>query len=917
MKERSTARALHRWLERWVAMIQRYPRATLSVALGLAVASLMVTLLHLGFKTNRDDLVDPSQQYYQNWKKYADEFDEQLDIIVAVAGKDRAQMIQAIETIARDMKAYPHHFAKLCYRLDLSKIKAKGLYQLKVDELQLIRGQLEQLRPLLVGTWHFLTLDNVMRATTFRLNQHPSDQPLTEEDRSAVADTTRLIDSYNTYLTTGTIYRSPWRTLITRPSQSEWGSEGEYLFSPTGDVAFVRVLPVNDPNSFTGVHEPVRITRSIIARTQQAFPDLKFGLTGLPVLEYDEMRSAQHDSMVSMSMSVVGVALLFFVAFRAMRHPLYAIVALLIGGCWTMGWLTLTVGHLNILSVSFIVTLVGLGIDYGILWLTSYESAICHGHSRSHSNLRAASIVGPGILVGAVTTALAFYASMFTGFLGLRELGWIAGSGVLLCVLSSFTVLPALLVLMGRPTGKMAGAQDLTCEEPFCPTLQSRPMLLLLGIAVGVAVLATQIPKLRFDFNLLNLQASGLPSVDWEHRLVEEWGTSVWYALSVADTPEEARERAKKFAALPSVGRVVELASLLPADSDVKQPIIEKIHMELLRLPTRGTIPTLPTPQAERMQRFLADLHSVKLPSNFADRALVTELQLSVLRLEQSLSQVSAREQSRMADEYQYRWIRDLLDQLHELKEAANPQPVTVDDLPPALRERYVGPHGKWLIEIYANASVWDMQPLRGYVNEVQSVDPNATGKPISTLHALEEMNAGYLQSAWLAFLVIVVAVWFDFRRLDLALLSLAPLMMGFVSLFGVMGLFDIPFNPANLIALPMVLGIGIDYGVHILHDFRTHRHGQYFLSQRLVKALLLSSGTTVLSFATMMISRHQGMKSIGIVLAVGVTACAVGALVLLPSILRWATRRRPAVENLLLPGIQSQGDSSAPTRVA
>jgi predicted RND superfamily exporter protein len=223
--------------------------------------------------------------------------------------------------------------------------------------------------------------------------------------------------------------------------------------------------------------------------------------------------------------------------------------------------------------------------------------------------------------------------------------------------------------------------------------------------------------------------------------------------------------------------------------------------------------------------------------------------------------------------------------------------------LPPALLAGYHSAGDRWLVQVFAKSNVWDIDPLKEFARQVASVDPNISGKPISTLHALVAMTDGYWQSAWLAAIVIALAVWFDFRHLGHTLLALLPLVVGCIASMGTMGLCGISFNPANMIALPLVLGIGVDYGVHVLHDYRNSLAGGsngYRMTRRLGRALFLTSSTTLLSFAALIVARHQGMHSIGLVLAIGVGWCTAAAMLLLPAVLQWM--EQPAEQPATIP---------------
>lgn len=877
-----------RVLQRWVHLVQSYPKATLGVCMGVAVLSILYSLFSLDFKTSRTDLVHPSQASAQDWKRYASQFGEESDIIVVVAGADQPTIIAALKTIARDVSAYPQLFEKLCYRIDAERLRAKGLYQLDLAQLQEIRKRLETFSPLLVGAWDWMSVDNVLRATRFRIASISLEDPLDQESYLALENSVRLVESLESFISDGRVYRSPWQSLLKQRASELSEQTPEYFFSPDGKMAILRVAPIRDATEFAGLREPIAVIRQIADRVQAAFPSVQVGLTGLPVLEDDEMQLAKSASGKSMMISVVGVALLFVVAFRAWKHPIYAMTTLGVSACWTMGWVTLTVGHLSVLSVSFIVTLIGLGIDYSILWISRYESDRARGIGEPEANLTTACAIGPGIVVGAATTALAFFTTMTTELLGMREMGWIAGSGVLFCLLGTFTVLPAMLALEKKGERKVQrGTRD---AQPMAPWLYRRAVAVVCVFAVALGWLATSVGKVYFDYNLLNLQPRGLASVEWEDRLIRETGTSGWYALSIANSAEEARRMRDGFEQLDMVGRVVEIASLIPADQPEKYPIVQKIHELASKAPSVENAPVLPQPKIENLSQQLDELARTSLPSEPGNRILVRRLANSAAKARDTLASLSATELKRRVAEYERLWLNDLLEQLNRVKEVSGPEPVTVDDLPVALRERFYNSQGKWLLQVFAKESIWDLPPLLHFYEQVSSVDAHATGKPISTMHALLQMTNGLKRSAMLALLVIVAAVWFDTRSLKLTVLALIPLVVGVVAMVGLMGWFNIPVNPANMIAFPLILGIGVDFGVHVVHDYRAGNR-PYTLPWRLGRALSMTSLTTIIGFSSLLIARHYGMMSIGLVLTIGVSACTICALFLLPALLYLTTR--------------------------
>jgi hopanoid biosynthesis associated RND transporter like protein HpnN len=557
---------------------------------------------------------------------------------------------------------------------------------------------------------------------------------------------------------------------------------------------------------------------------------------------------------------------------------------LVIGMAWAFGWATVSVGHLNILSVTFTVTMIGVGIDYGTYYIGRYLELRRAGHTCDVALLEASGSVGPGILTGAITTAVAFFCAALTSFVGVAELGMIAGGGILLCCAAELLVLPAVVAIVDR--GWLAGRiPEPVPVHAWLAPLVRHPRFVALAAMAGTMALAGGLHELDYDHNLLNLQADGLESVAVEKKLLEECDQSVWYALSIADSREELLERKEKLQALPSVERVDEIASLLPVDEDLKRPIIERIRGRLATLPERP--PEIPVDRLDALGETLgwAQGEAAKRPGG-----LRTAWHLE--RARESLRRMGPEDCYRTLAVFQQRAAGDLLTRLHALAGVADPEPPQLDDLPPSLVERFVGSSGRHLLKIYGRGDIWNFDALERFVKDVRAVDPRATGNPLQAYEASLEMKRSYEQAAIYSLIVILAVLWLDFRSLMHSLLAALPLALGMAQTLGLMGLVGIDLNPANLIGIPLILGIAVDYGVHIVHD-ALERPGPYRISASTANSVLVDALTTILGFGALMVASHKGLESLGRVLTLGVTTCTITSLVLLPAIL---TLVRPRV---------------------
>jgi uncharacterized protein len=879
------------WITRQVL---RLPMAVLAAAAVLTVVALFLTATRLGFRTSRLDLLNPQSGYNQLWIEYINEFGDADDVVVVVEGESRQQVLPVVEELSETIAREDHLFRAVLHEVDLSRIRAKGLHYLQPDDLLAIEGFLDRVEPILTGDWARLTVGNMSRAMCGRLaagaspdiGPRPGEEVRSGSTDSAAAEAQlgRLSKSLVDAFAPVGLYQSPWPEMPNSVATfSDLGSE--YMLADQGRMGFVLLqFAQRDNESFAQGTKSIDTLRNLIATARKKHPQAKIGLTGLPVMENDEMRSSQSAMLKASLLSLFGVACLFVAGFGGLKHPLMTVATLLIAMAWSFGYVTIAIGHLNILSISFGVILIGLGIDFGVHYVTRYMQLRGSLIPSDEALIQTAGGVGPGILTGAITTAIAFFMAGFTEFTGIAELGIIAGGGILLCCAATMIVLPAMIHLSDANRTGQAIPMPLDIHGWVRPLFR-KPLLLLAITAAGTVGLSLGMSRLEYDHNLLNLQPEGLESVELERRLLEQSDQSVWFALAMAHDREELLAKKERFTRLASVERVDEIASRIPAHDDSRRPIIERIHRRLANLPERP--PQLPVDQPEQVGQLLARM---QLLVGDTPHALKTRHQLEQVR--DWMRRMPEAECLRRLSDYQHHVAGDLLSRLYLLRDMSNPEPPQLTDLPESLVTRFVGADGRHLLKIYSKGDIWDMQAMEQFVTEVREVDPLVTGNPLQTYEASRQMKSSYEQAAWYALATILVVLYLDLGSLRHTLLAMLPLGLGMLQLFGILGLLDIPLNPANMIVLPLILGIGIDDGVHVIHDFRRQR-GRYQMSPSTASAVLITSLTTMVGFGSLMIASHRGLQSLGRVLTIGVSCCLFTSLVMLPAVLAWTTRNR------------------------
>jgi len=878
-----------RTLAAFVSLAARRPRLVLvGVALSLVV-SVFLARDRLEYRTQRNDLLNAEKECQKRWQKYLDAFGDDDDMVVVAEGTDAARMKVALDEVAARAKARPDLFDRVFHRVDLRGLHDRAILFLPADQLEEIRGRVDRMGPLLGSfaklSWSMLSVETLL-AQGERALVAKAEGRDTAEDRDLLLQLPAVMQSAAATIRDPNAYRNPWAVAGPRTADRDGEkklAEPQYFFTADGRLAMLLCRPKKAGQSFTPAKEANEAMRAILADVNPAFPELKLGLTGLPVLETDEMVQSDADTMRASWLAMLGVAVLYFVVYRGVRYPALTLASLATGTVWALGWATITVGHLNILSATFAVMLIGMG-DYGVLWVARFDESRRNGRTIEDAMRETAERAGPSILTAACSTALAFFATMLADFQAVSELGWIAGCGVLFCAAACFTVMPATLALFhGDPA--RGGLPQLRLHQPSATT--GRPKLTLALGAALLLVCGGLAANLKYDHNLLNLQPREMDSVSWEQKLIERGGGMTWDAMSVARDREEALAFKARYEAVPEVGTIIEVASLIPADQATKLATVAAIHERLANLAPadRVPVPGGSNPErtrdgAVRVQRFAGS---------------DTALSLAAGDLAEAAASPAAADRLRRFDG---KLVADLANDLNRLRAVSRPAPIAEADLPADLRERYIGLNGEYLVRAFARDSLWDHEALSRFTAAAERADPAATGKAFRTREGLQQMKVGFEWAGVYALIAIVIVLAIDLRSVRDVLLGLFPLAAGVILTLGCLAFVGVSMNPANMIALPLIVGVGVENGVHVLHDFRGRRRGvPYRLGAATGRGVLVAALTTVLGFGTLMISHHRGMASLGLVLALGVSFCLFAALVWLPAILRLIDDRVPTAE--------------------
>lgn len=882
-----------------VGFALRHPFVVIGGALLGVVLSLLLSMTRLEFRTDRLDLVSSGNRYKQLDQAHSREFEDVAQGVIAVIRSPDPERAKAFATaLAKRWQADPS-IERVLYRIPFEALQNKALYYLAPDALEALRDRLQQWQGMLDEFVAQPTLQNLFalinRQITQALVSHVFTDGFADDEAGAAVDLTllrALVQQLHQRLDQPQPFQSPWETLFL--PDGEGSRHDGFLWSEDRRLLFVLANPRTDAGDFNRFRTAVQQIRRDVQELRQSYPEVEVGITGKAILESDEMAAAQWDMAVTTLISLAGVALLYIVFFRGVVRPTLAVITLVIGLAWSMGFTTLAVGHLNIFTVVFAPMLIGMGIDYGIHLLTRYEAERAAGRDVRRALERTFVDTGPGIITAALTMAAAFYALTLTDFLGLRELGFITGSGLLLILLLTFMVLPALLALderwRARRPAPRRGPQR-TDRSGYLEPLYRYPWATLIASACGIGLSCLAVGKVGTDFNLLRLQSERTESVIWARQIFASAKHSLLNGELMAASLAEVERKATALSRLPSVERVDSVLSALPKDQEAKRQRLSELRPLLADVALQGAPAEGFDLEALRsaLQRIAAKLGDDEPPSASSTPQQLHEVRQLIAAFLQRTALPDKAEVQRALAALQSDLLADLGAKLAVLRQNAWAEPVTPDDLPAELRARYVGKTGKFRLFVFPAEDIWDHQALARFVTDLTAVDADAIGAPVTNFAYIQAIEKGYETAGLLALIGIVLLTFLTFRAVRPTLLALIPLTVGAAWTFGLMALFQVQFNLANIIAIPLIIGISVDSGILVVHRFWVEQeHGEAVspLIHSTGKAITLSSLTEIVGFASLLMANHRGIYSLGLLVTLGLGSVLIASVTTLPSLL-------------------------------
>jgi len=643
------------------------------------------------------------------------------------------------------------------------------------------------------------------------------------------------------------------------------------------------------------------------------FNGVEAGLTGMLPLARDEFSYSMADMQTTSVLALILVMALFIISFRIWSTPILAGINLILGIIWAAGFGAIFLSSLNMFTQMFAVILIGLGIDFSVHIISLYSEMRHKGESSVEAMKYTLVKSGSGILTGGLTTAAAFFTLMISNSRGMKEMGLMLGIGIISCMLSSLIVFPAILVSREKLVGKLRKkeAKTVNVEFKFLGNMGKRfskrpSVYITIGVLITIFFLF-QALTVKFNYNILDMEPKGILSVTLQDDLIEAFDMSPDFALVTTKSVEEARILTKKVKAIQSVSLVESISTYIPSDMEQKKrtPLLNRIKDSL---------------EAENK-------HSPISGHNFAQ--LIKELKrvdMNVYELGQlaytgGQDRIDLKCKSLIGDPddpKSYNYILDLTNRLSQKQQGAiqglnlfqqhykpvfrqlalsmaNSSPLTLKELPDEITDQFYNKsRNHFLVTIVPKEKVWDLKFLTRFSKQMERIDPGITGTPPMILALMNYISRDGRNAILLSLLVVFFLLLLDFRSIRYTLITMIPLVFGAIWMVGLLKTFGLQFTIINFMGIPMIVGIGIDYGVHLMHRYRAEGKGSIKqVVSSTGKAILVTSLTTMAGFGSLMIAKYRGFGSLGILLVLGVGACFLTTILFLPAILGWIEKRQ------------------------
>lgn len=839
----------------------RFATLVVILSLLLAVGASVYTARHFAINTDINTLISPDL----DWRKRDNQFERAFDrekLILAVVEAPTPELASAASKALAAKLAGDANFESVQPLGSGEFFEKNGLLFLPVEEVGKVAGQLEAAAPLI----EIMAGDPSIRGLTGALETGLAGVKRGQVKLDNAERPFNLISqTIENVLNKGTATFS-WRELVS-----------DKPLTDADRRAFIEFKPKLDYQAL----EPGKDATDAI---RKAATDLDFAgkynarvrLTGPVPIANEEYSTVQDGAILNGVVTVLIVLAILWMALHSGKIIFAVFVNLFIGLSLTTAVGLMMVGSLNLLSIAFAVLFVGLGVDFGIQFSVRYRSERFKNDDLALALESAASRSAVPLSLAAMATAAGFLCFLPTDYKGISELGKIAGAGMMIAFLTSITALPAMLKLLNPPgENEPVGYAFLAPVDDF---LERHRVIIVVGTLLLVVAGLPLLYFMKFDFNPINLRNPNAESIATFLDLRKDPNTGA-NAINVMTTSEaEAKKIEAKLEKLPEVLRVMSIDSFVPGDQPEKLQLIAKAAKVVGPALNPDSVDAAPTDE-ENVAALKSSVESLrraagdgKGPGSVASR-----------RLADALSKLAGSNQA-TRDKAQNIFVAPLKITFDQLKNTMQAGPVTLKSLPPELLNSWKSKDGLIRVEALPKGDPNDNDNLRRFADAVLTAEPNAIGGPVSILKSGDTIVKAFIHAGIWALLVISLLLWLALRRVTDVLMTMVPLLVAGAVTLELCVLIGLPLNFANIVAMPLLLGVGVAFKIYYVTAWREGRKN--LLQSSLTRAIFFSALTTATAFGSLWLSSHPGTASMGKLLALSFVITLAAVLLFQPALM-------------------------------
>jgi hopanoid biosynthesis associated RND transporter like protein HpnN len=599
--------------------------------------------------------------------------------------------------------------------------------------------------------------------------------------------------------------------------------------------------------------------------------------------------------------SVVFVLVILLVAYRSVMLSIATLITLALGMVFCGAFAAFSVKELNLISIAFAVSNIGLGVEYAIHFCLRYRDNLVHHIGREKALRGTLVSTSPSLLLCAGTTAIGLYAFIPTDYKGVSELGLLAGTSLFICLLVTLIALPALLKIIPQSVSTAISAQPshhatlaILSEKLATLTLHyAKPVsiatLVMALISIGLVF------KVKTDFNPINLRDPNTESVIAFKNLMKDKETSPMTLTVLTKNEKETKELQKKLTTLDSVDKTISLYDFMPSDQEDKLAIIEDMAMVLGS--QAQSFPTLksddePTAGINSLIKTIDEVLPEKTDTHEVEVLKTFKKELQDILIELSARQEPSRRE--FIEKIQTTLLGTLPNAMNELYASFNAKEITLADIPAEIKERWLSKDGLYRVQIFPKKDLNNLADLQEFITDVQVIAPETTDLPVMYWESMKEVIAAFQQAIIIALITIALLLLVIRRNITDTVLVMTPLVLAGLFTMASTVITNTPINFANIIALPLLLGLGVDNGIHMvekLHHSLSEKQNIYQSST--ARAMFYGALTTASSFAGLAFSPHQGIASMGLIITIGIFWIMVCTFIILPALSKLVLRHK------------------------